>query len=338
MRQIMKIKKLKINEEENSLAVLNNGQWVVIKKLLELSPNDGSEEYALLVKTSGDLITFLQGLSRIKAKLMSLINGTDISGCIQTKDMKEIMPFKPKFYRDFMLSERHAINSARGIVKFTMKNLYPLVKAYEAIFRKPFPALKPKKAFYDNPIYYKGNILSFVGDGEAVTFPEYATLLDYELELGMIITKDIFNASEQEGLEAVGAFCVFNDFSVRNVQYDEVRATGFGPCKSKDFASAISNVVVTPDEVLPYLSDLKTRVFINDKLVAQGQMNEFTHTLGSAVAYASKGERVYAGEFMASGTIPNCCGIENWNFLNPGDTVRLEIDNVGELSNRVLHN
>ena len=334
----MKIKKLIINDGKNdkSLAFLHDGHWVVIKKLLEITPNDGSKEYSSLAETADDLIAFLQRLSENRNKLDSLITKTDISKCTQTGDMQEVMPFSPRFYRDFMLSERHVINSSRGMVRFTMKNLFHIVRAYEAVFRRPFPALKPKKAFYENPIYYKGNILSFFGDGETITYPKYATLLDYELELGMIITKDIFNATEQEALDSIGAFCIFNDFSARNVQYHEMKSTGFGPCKSKDFANAISNVVVTPDEILPYLTDIKTRVFINGKLIVTGQMNEFTHSIGRAVSYASEGERVYAGEFMATGTIPNCCGMENGHLLERGDTIRLEIDRIGEMTNKVV--
>jgi len=138
-----------------------------------------------------------------------------------------------------------------------------------------------------------------------------------------------------EGLSAIGAFCVFNDFSARNVQLEEMKKTGFGPCKSKDFASAISNVVVTADEILPVIDSLKTRVIINDKIVAEGQLNGFYHSLGKAVAYASKGEHVYAGEFMGTGTIPNCCGMENDILLECGDIIRLEIDKIGSLTNPI---
>lgn len=134
---------------------------------------------------------------------------------------------------------------------------------------------------------------------------------------------------------AIGAFCVFNDFSIRNVQYPEMAQSGFGPCKSKDFASAISNVVVTADEILPQLESLKTRVIINDELVAQSQLNEFYYSLGKMVAYASKGERVYPGEFMGSGTIPDCSGMENGHLLSRGDTIRLEIDRIGYVTNEV---
>jgi len=330
----MKIKKLHIGKNENSLAIMVNNQWIVLKSLLAMFPDDRSDEYAVLTKVSDDLISFLQRLPNTKEKLISLLPYAD-TGCAETAEMIEIMPFRPKFFRDFMLYERHFINSTRGMVKLSMKRAYPIISAYEKFFRRTFPAFKPAKAYYENPVYYKGNILSFTCDGETVTYPQYATILDYELELGMIIAKDIINADEQEGLDAIGAFCVFNDFTARNVQYDEMIRTSFGPCKAKDFASSISNIVVTPDEVLPYLSEITTRVYINDKLIATGQANEFTHSFGSAVAYASKGEKVYAGEFMASGTIPNCCGVENGNLLSRGDTIRLEIDRIGSLTNKV---
>jgi len=335
----MKIKKLCINEnlKENSLAILHNDCWIVLKPLYEQFSTDTSEEYAKLVNSRDDLIAFLQILPETREKLNMLMNNAKLETCCQSEEMKEIIPFKPLFYRDFMICERHVINSSRGLVKYTMKNLMPLVNTYEMVFRRPFPAFMPQKPFYENPIYYKGNHLSFVGSGVEVTFPEYATLLDYELELGFIITKNIYNATEEEGLHAIGAFCVFNDFSARNVQYAEMRKTGFGPCKAKDFASSISNIVVTADEVLPYLDTLKTRVFINDELVAEGQMNEFYHSLGKVVAYASKGERVYAGEFMGSGTIPNCCGLENGHLLNRGDSIRLEIDRIGAVTNTILN-
>ena len=333
----MKIKKINLNkgQNEHSLAIWDRNQWIVLKILLGLYQGDQSKEYAFLTETADDLIAFLQKLPDTKKKLASLLARADKSKCVQSPDMNEIMPFIPKFFRDFMLCERHVINSARGMVKLTMAKAYPIINAYESVFRRTFPAFKPTKAYYENPVYYKGNILSFVNDEETITFPQYATILDYELELGMIITKDIFNASEQEGLDAIGAFCVFNDFSARNVQYDEMKSTGFGPCKSKDFASAISNIVVTPDEVLPYLPEIQTRVYINGKLTATGQTNEFTHTFGSAAAYASKGERVYAGEFMGSGTIPNCCGMENGRLLCRGDTIRLEVDRIGSLTNHI---
>ena len=292
----------------------------------------------MLEKVSDDLIGFLKDRDTLQPKLEELITLAQANKAQLTLDGKEVMPFRPLLYRDFMLGEKHVINSTRGFAKRMMPKVMPLVNIYEWLTHKPFPAFVPKKPWYENPVYYKGNVLSFQVDGETITYPKYATLKDYELELGMIITKDIVNATEEEGFDAIGAFCVFNDFSARNVQLDEMKKTGFGPCKAKDFASSISSVVVTSEEILPVLDTLKARVYINNKKVAEGELNEFYHSVGKAVAYASKGEQVYAGEFMATGTIPNCCGMENGVLLECGDVIRLEIDKIGELTNSISRN
>ena len=332
----MKLKRVKLkNLEKYSLCVLKDGQWVAFRAVLDAVPDDGTNEHKKLENASDDLIAFLKDRTDLQPKLEELIAIAQTNNAELILDSQDVMPFRPLLYRDFMLCEKHVINSSRGFVKRLMPKVAIVTKIFEVITRKTFPMFLPKKPWYENPVYYKGNVLSFVADRETVTFPKYATLKDYELELGMIITKDLLNATEEEGFGAIGAFCVFNDFSARNVQIDEMRKTGFGPCKAKDFSSSISSVVVTADEILPVLDTLTTRVFINNNKVAEGEIKGLYHSLGKAVAYASKGERVYAGEFMATGTIPNCCGMENGVLLECGDVIRLEIDKIGELTNPI---
>jgi 2-keto-4-pentenoate hydratase/2-oxohepta-3-ene-1,7-dioic acid hydratase in catechol pathway len=332
----MIIKRVQIKKTgQISLAVLHENSWVVIEQLLTYSKKDKSRERALLSEVSDDLILFLQHREQVESKLFSLISDARKKKKDLRCDCTDMIPFQPLMYRDFMLSEKHVINSSRGFIKRLFPAMVPIVKMYEGITKRTFPAFLPKKPWYDNPVYYKGNHMSFFTGGDEIQYPGYATLKDYELELGMIITREIFNATEAEAKEAIGAFCIFNDFSARNVQIDEMKKTGFGPSKAKDFANAISSVVVTADELWPHIDSLETRVFINDKLTAQGKTDEFYHSLEKAVAYASLGEHVYPGEFMASGTIPNCCGMENGVLLEYGDEIRLEIDMIGELTNRI---
>jgi 2-keto-4-pentenoate hydratase/2-oxohepta-3-ene-1,7-dioic acid hydratase in catechol pathway len=45
---------------------------------------------------------------------------------------------------------------------------------------------------------------------------------------------------------------------------------------------------------------------------------------------------LYPGEFFGSGTIPQCSGMENGRFLTSGDTIRLEIEKIGILENRIV--
>jgi 2-keto-4-pentenoate hydratase/2-oxohepta-3-ene-1,7-dioic acid hydratase in catechol pathway len=158
--------------------------------------------------------------------------------------------------------------------------------------------------------------------------------LDYELEIGLVICKMLKNATPQEALEAIGGFVVFNDFSARDVQLDEIRC-GFGPMKAKNFANAVSNIVATADEILPQIDNLKVSVTINGKQVEANTTAGMHYTIAEAIAYASCEEQLYPGEFFGSGTVPGCTGFENGHFLKSGDTIRLEIEKIGVLENTV---
>jgi 2-keto-4-pentenoate hydratase/2-oxohepta-3-ene-1,7-dioic acid hydratase in catechol pathway len=327
---MMKIKKVMHTESGiQSLAIFHDGNWVVLKKLLE--NNDSSDSGVRLLRdVSDDLIHFLQEKQTLESPLRELIANGLKRGTDMTWNCREVIPFQPILYRAFMLNKVHIDNSTKGYLRNVVPDQWEAVKQKEAATGEPISLVNP--LFYQKPYYYKGNHLSFVGNGAEIMFPGYVTVMDYELEIGMIVTKELFNATPDEAKEAIGAFCIFNDFSGRDTQGYEMQS-GFGPSKSKDFASSIS-AVITSDEAWPLLLGSEAKVFINDEPITSGVV-EFIMPLEEAVAYASEGERIYPGEFMGSGTIGNCCGIENDRFLKSGDTIRLEVDCIGALANTI---
>lgn len=247
---------------------------------------------------------------------------------------KPILPFKPAAYRDFMLYEKHAIDAARGFVKKYMPNIFPIVTIYEKIFKKPFPKLKPKKRFYQHPIYYMGNHLNFISDGDSIKIPSYTEEMDYELELGVVITKPLKNATIDEVNDAIGGFLILNDFSARDVQLDEINS-GFGPMKTKNFGSAISSVVVGKTTLINKVDELNVKVIINGKTIVESSTKGKIYSLQQAIAYASWEEQLHPGELFGSGTIPGCTGLENGVMLNKGDVITLEIEEIGSLTNKI---
>lgn len=54
------------------------------------------------------------------------------------------------------------------------------------------------------------------------------------------------------------------------------------------------------------------------------------------IAHISKGETLYPGEVIGSGTVGLGCGLEHLRFLNHGDIVELEVEKIGVISNRVI--
>ncbi|MDQ8697335.1 fumarylacetoacetate hydrolase family protein [Hyphomicrobium sp. LHD-15] len=251
-----------------------------------------------------------------------------------------LMPFEPKSFRDFMFYERHAIDAARGFVRRFMPAAWPIVRAYEATIGAPFPALRPHKLWALQPIYYMGNHLAFAPDGTALAVPSYTRALDYELELGFVLARGLYNATPDEAEAAIGGFVVINDFSARDVQEAEMRS-GFGPQKSKHFRNSISATAVSADEILPRWRDLTGFVRINGDLVGEVSTAGPRWSLGEALAHASRSEPLHAGELFATGTLPGGSGIETFHLklgrlLAAGDTIEIGIEGVGTITTPII--
>lgn len=245
-----------------------------------------------------------------------------------------ILPIAPLSFRDFMLYEEHAINSARGYARRFMPGAYRVARIVEALTRRPFAKFRPHRLWYSRPIYYFGNHLNFLTDGQDIPWPSYTDALDYELELGAVLAHPLRNASAEEVAAAIGGFVVVNDLSARDVQLEEMRS-GFGPQKSKHFASAMSAELVTTDEILPRLDRLQASVSINGRQVVQSSTRNARYSLAEAIAFASQDEALHPGELFGSGTLPGGCGMENGHWLYPGDQLTLTIEGVGSLTSTV---
>jgi 2-keto-4-pentenoate hydratase/2-oxohepta-3-ene-1,7-dioic acid hydratase in catechol pathway len=119
------------------------------------------------------------------------------------------------------------------------------------------------------------------------------------------------------------------------VQADDARHNVFGPVvKSKTFANSIGPDVVTTDE----FGDWKAatgRVRVDGEVWCEGATRDPAHDIGEMLAYASRGERLDAGDVVSTGTMPGCCGLELERCVEPGQTVELEIDRIGTVANRI---
>lgn len=247
-------------------------------------------------------------------------------------DASDPKPFAPKSYRDFMLYEAHFIAAATNFAKANRPGAYRIAKLYQKLTGKLHPKLKPAPHWYEKPIYYMGNHLNFYGHDQTIVWPQYSRIMDYELELGFVLAKPLYNASSEEALAAIGGFVVFNDFSARDTQMPEMQS-GFGPQKSKHFANAISAEFVTADEILPRINSLSGTVTINGKPMAEVSSSGMQYTLGEALAHVSQGERLFPGEFFGTGTLPGGCGLESGIMLSKGDRISIAIAGIGRLSN-----
>jgi 2-keto-4-pentenoate hydratase/2-oxohepta-3-ene-1,7-dioic acid hydratase in catechol pathway/sugar lactone lactonase YvrE len=244
-------------------------------------------------------------------------------------------PFRPTAFRDCSLWEEHMIGVARGLLRLRESVAGTVADGYERLARRPFPRLRPRPLWYEQPLYYKGNPATFIGDGETIRWPAYAQALDYELEVGIVIARDCTDLTSEEALAAVGGFVLLDDFSARDVQLREMVEGLMGPAKSKDFGTALGSVVVTAREFLPVLDTLSVEVRVNGEVWGTGSTQNMQYSVADVIAYASAGEKLPAGTVIGLGTVPGCSGIETGRWLSPGDVVELSAGPLGLLRTTV---
>jgi 2-keto-4-pentenoate hydratase/2-oxohepta-3-ene-1,7-dioic acid hydratase in catechol pathway len=186
------------------------------------------------------------------------------------------------------------------------------------------------------------------GPYDDVAMPPDTARLDFELEIAAVICRDVRNVTPQEARDAIGGYCVMNDWSARDVQAREMKL-GLGPSKGKDFATTIGPWVVTADELddcrdADGFLDLQMEVSVNGVRLGADRSSQMGWSFEQLVSYASRASWVKAGEVLASGTCATGALAEAWGrtgTLNPpplkvGDVVEMAIERLGTVRNQIF--
>lgn len=188
-------------------------------------------------------------------------------------------------------------------------------------------------AWYEIPAYYNSNATTLYGHKQTVVFPADEDKPDYECEMACVIGRTVRNATPESARAAIGGYTILNDLSARSRQR-KAMPIGMGPAPGKDYGSALGPVLVTRDE-LPDLSNLGMRAFVNGEQWTNGRFGTIHYSFEQMIVYASRSRTLFPGDVLGSGTVGGGCGLELGKFLKSGDVVRLEIDGIGVLENRV---
>ena len=309
---------------EGLIAQTEDDRWVALAPLA----GDG-----LSAHEAGDMIAFLAGGERTRAAALAAIKANPDAPGADPADAG--LPFSPRSMRAFMLWEDHVIQSSRMLVKhFFPRPAWQVVNAFEKTGRT-FPKLKPNQRFWDSPTFYVANHTMVLADGQEMWWPSHTEYLDIELELACVLSAPLADASPEEARAAVGGWFVLNDWSARDVQAEDARHNVFGPViKSKTFANSLGSDVVTADEFGDW-TRASGRVRVDGEVWCEGKTADPAHDIGEMLAYASRGERLDAGDVISTGTMPGCCGLEHERWIKHGQRVELEIDRIGSVCNRI---
>lgn len=182
-----------------------------------------------------------------------------------------------------------------------------------------------------HPTFFAMAQTSIAGPGDPIRIPRVSDQVDYEAELVFIVGENGRHISEENALEHVFGFCCGNDVSVRDWQ----RRTGqFTIGKSFDSHAPIGPWIVTADEL--DVSDIGVRGWVNNELRQDGRTSQMQFGVAFQLAHLSQAMTMEVGDVIFTGTPAGVgAAFDPPKYLKSGDTVNVEIEGVGVLSNPV---
>lgn len=235
----------------------------------------------------------------------------------------------PRRLRDAGMFVEHLEIIRREMARIAARNAPdPEAAARELLETEQF---KLPEVIYRRCCYYNGNHHAVLGPQEALKWPSVSEVLDYELEIGIVIGRGGRDLSPEQAERYVFGYTLMNDWSARDLQVD-VSRSGAGPCMGKDFATSLGPCIVTADEI-PDPHDLMISAWVDGEQWSVGSTRNMHHRIFDALSQFSRISPLVAGEVIGTGTCAHGSATEQGKRLAPGQEVELRSDAIGVLRN-----
>jgi 2-keto-4-pentenoate hydratase/2-oxohepta-3-ene-1,7-dioic acid hydratase in catechol pathway len=185
----------------------------------------------------------------------------------------------------------------------------------------------------EHPVIFVRFANSLVGHGQPMVRPSASERFDFEGELAVVIGKPARHVSAANALDHVAGYGCFNDGSVRDFQ----RHSGqFTPGKNFVASGAFGPWMVTADEAPP-AKELTLETRLNGEVVQHESTGQLHFDIATLIAYISIWTELVPGDVIATGTPGGVgAGRKPPLWMQPGDTVEVEITGLGCLRNPVV--
>ncbi len=198
-------------------------------------------------------------------------------------------------------------------------------------------AAEGKQPIPEFPVVFMKNLGTVQDPGQPIVLPRKlrSDQVDYECELAVVIGKRCHNVSKADALAHVLGYTCANDVSARDWQKDW---GGSQWCRGKTFATfcPLGPCLVTSDEITnPNTLGIKT--ILNGEVMQDWNTNDMIFDVPTLIEFLSGSTVLMPGTVILTGT-PHGVGAARKPpvFLQPGDTVSIEIERIGTLTNPVI--
>jgi 2-keto-4-pentenoate hydratase/2-oxohepta-3-ene-1,7-dioic acid hydratase in catechol pathway len=193
------------------------------------------------------------------------------------------------------------------------------------------------QAIPEQPVVFMKNVGSLQNPGDPIVLPRRlrSDAVDFECELAVVIGKTCYNVSKSEALSYVLGYTCANDVSARDWQ---MKWGGGQWCRGKTFATfcPLGPWIVTADEIAnPNALGIKT--ILNGQTMQDWCTDDMIFDVPTLIEFLSGSTRLVPGTVILTGT-PHGVGAARKPpvYLQAGDTVTIEIEGIGSLTNPVI--
>ena len=200
-------------------------------------------------------------------------------------------------------------------------------------FRSHIEEMRAKGIVADRQMWFNKQVSCINGPYDDIHLPRVSRELDYEGELAFVIGRSARHVPRQQASSIIAGYFICNDVSVRDWQRRSPTGT-LG--KSFDTHGPIGPWLTTADEV-PSPEDLNIRTWVDGELRQDGNTSELIYAFGEMIEELSTVFTLEPGDIITTGS-PSGVGYSANppRFLTAGQVVKVEIDGLGFLENKVV--
>ena len=183
------------------------------------------------------------------------------------------------------------------------------------------------------PIVFMKANSSICGPNDDIEIEKNSKKLDWEVELGVVIGKEVKNIREEDSPNHILGYCLVNDISEREWQIEKLGQWVKG--KSHDTYGPIGPYIATKDEIKD-VNNLDLFLDVNGKRMQTGNTKTMIFNVYFIISYLSRFMSLQPGDIITTGTPPGVgMGRKPQVFLKENDTMKLSIENLGEQNSKV---
>jgi len=181
---------------------------------------------------------------------------------------------------------------------------------------------------------------SLAAHQQAIACPPNTQMLDWEAELAVFIGRRADKVSVEDALHYVAGYSCANDLSARDHlrrnQVDESSPFRFDWIGHKCFSGSCPlGPYLTPAEFIDSPENLDIKLWRNGKLEQDSNTSNHLYSIADQIAYLSQRIELFPGDVLLTGT-PAGVGMETQTFIARGDVLKVWIEGLGELQNRII--